>query len=106
MSYTVNFSKIKTAPNIFFLNEEAQEIKYDEFEEELKTGYRAGMVIVPVSNAIQIQVGIMTPYHRDLYQIDPGFLVEKFKDFCIQSGNKQWIPDENHEYFLGEILYE
>ncbi|WAT23650.1 hypothetical protein O0R52_21885 (plasmid) [Bacillus halotolerans] len=106
MSYTVQFSKIKTAPNIFFLNDEAKEITYSEFEKELKTGYRAGMVVVPVSNAIQVQVGIMTPYHKDLYEIDPGYLVEKFKEFCTQLGNTEWIPDEDHEYFLGEILYE
>lgn len=106
MSYTVQFSKIKTAPNIFFLNDEAQEITYSEFEKELKTGYRAGMVVVPVSDAIQVQVGIMTPYHKDLYEIDPGYLVEKFKNFCTELGNTEWIPDDDHEYFLGEILYE
>ncbi|TWK11145.1 hypothetical protein CHCC20442_1631 [Bacillus licheniformis] len=48
----------------------------------------------------------MTPYHKDLFEIDPGFLVEKFKEFCTQSKNTQWIPDEDYEYFLGEILYE
>ncbi|MCD7911082.1 hypothetical protein KC480_06020 [Bacillus velezensis] len=106
MSYTVQFKKIMEAPNIFFLNDEAQEITYSEFEKELKTGYRAGMVIVPVANAVQVQVGIMTPYHKDHYEIDPDFLVEKFKDFCLQSDNSELIPDEDHEYYLGEILYE
>lgn len=105
MSYTVQFEAIKDATNIIFLDDEANHIKVKDFEKDLQSGYRAGMIIIPVASAIQIQVAMMTPYHKEKYTIDENFLIEKFKEFCETTHRKDWIPQHNHDYFLGEVEY-
>jgi hypothetical protein len=105
MSYAVPFEQIKDAPNVIFMDDDAKKITPAAFEEDLKTGYRAGMIIIPVISGIQIQVAMMTPYHKDQFDIDAGFLREKYKEYCLKEGKHDWIPKENHEYFLGEVTY-
>lgn len=105
MNYSVEFNSLKDASNLVFLDDNRNELTVEQFEEELQTGYRAGIVIVPVSNAIQIQVLIMTPYHKDVYEIDPGFLVSNYEDFCNDTGRETWIPEDQSEYLLGEVTY-
>lgn len=105
MSYIVPFEQIKDAPNIIFLDDDANVITPAAFEEDLKTGYRAGMIAIPVISGIQIQVAIMTPYHKDKFEIDPFFLREKYKDYCVGNGKRDWIPENDHDYFLGEVTY-
>ena len=105
MSFKIKFEAIKDEKSIIFLDDEARTITAEMFEAELKTGYRAGMVIVPMANAIQVQVAMMTPYHSNLYQMDHGFLVDRFEEYCRENDAELWIPDEAHEYFLGEIEY-
>ncbi len=106
MSFIIDFKNIKDARNIIFLNNEGEILTADKFEEEIKTGYRAGMVIVPIENEVQVPVAIMTPYHKDQFHIDPGFLVHQFKNYCKRVGKEHWIPENEYEYFLGEIFYD
>lgn len=106
MSFEIKFEIIKEEKSVIFLDDNGKTLTPQEFEDELKTGYRGGMVIVPIANAVQIQMAIMTPYHKDHYQIDPGFLVENFEEYCRNNDAELWIPEESSDYFLGEIKYE
>lgn len=104
VSFTVDFDAIKDASNIIFLNDEAKKIKPAEMKKDLIMGYRAGMIIIPVVSGIQIQVAMMTPYKTDM-EIDINFLKEQYKEFCIASKHSDWIPKNDHDFFLGEVTY-
>src|SRR4051794_3521466 len=80
--YSVKFDIIKAVSNIRLLNHDATQINSVQFEEELKAGYRAGIIIIPVDGAPQMIAAMTTPYHQDKYEIDPGFLIENYKEFC------------------------
>lgn len=103
----VKFSLIKDAPNIIFLDESSEVVDVSVFEEELKEGYRGGIILIPVSNAIQLQVAVNTPYHKDHYGLDPGFVLEKYNDFLRKkSEDLLELDPERDEFLIGEIIYE
>ncbi len=106
MSFVIDYKNIKDEESVIFLNDEGEKISSGQFEKELKTGYQAGMVIVPVKDQVQVQVAIMTPYHTDKFNMDPGFLIHQFKEYCNKENKNHWVPENEHEYFLGEIIYE
>lgn len=100
----IKWRSIKDAFNIIFLDDNAKEISQSEFEEDLQTGYRAGMLIIPMTNAIQLQIAMMTPYHKDHYEIDPGFIVDNYNQFLINCDDAECALDtEEDEFYIGEI---
>ena len=103
--FDVKFSAIKGAPNILYLDDQGNEITEKEFEEELKTGYRAAMLLIPVSNAVQIQVAMMTPYHKDHYQLDFGFVVENYNEY-LRKQNADILNLDEEEFYIGEVYNE
>lgn len=102
-SFDVKFSALKGAPNIIYLNDDATNITEEEFEEDLKSGYRAALLIMPVTNAIQVQVGMMTPYHKDQYQIDPTFVVENYNSYLHNIKADDVKLGDDDEFYIGEI---
>lgn len=104
MTISVPFEKLTDTSNIIFLDDQAKKMTVEEFEADLKTGYRGGIILIPVISGIQIQVCMMTPYKGDM-EIDPNFLREQYKEYCRNENKLDWIPKNNHDYFLGDISY-
>jgi len=102
--FDVKFSAIKGAPNILYLDDQANVITEQQFEEDLKAGYRAAMILIPVSNAVQIQVAMMTPYHKDHYQLDFGFVVANYNEY-LRRQNADILNVNEDEFYMGEIEY-
>jgi hypothetical protein len=103
----VPFRSIKGAPNIIFIDNDGDVITEEQFEEDLKTGYRAGIILIPVSNAVQLQVAMNTPYHKDHYEIDPGFIVENYNNYLDkQNASDVKLVSGEDEFYIGEVIYE
>jgi hypothetical protein len=105
MNHHIDFDTIKNEYDIIFLNDDAKEITVQEFEEDLKTGYRAGIVIVFVKGSPQVKMAMMTPYHKDQFEIDPRFLSEKYQEFYHNKGTLQMIIKDPEAFLLCEVLY-
>lgn len=103
----VPFHSIKGAPNIIFIDNDGDVITQEQFEEDLKTGYRAGIILIPVANAVQLQVAMNTPYHKDHYEIDPGFIVENYNNYLDkQNASDVKLVVGEDEFYIGEVIYE
>lgn len=103
----VKFSSLKGSPNIIYIDNDGDVITEKQFEEDLQTGYRAGIILIPVSNAIQLQVAMNTPYHKDHYQIDPGFIVENYNNYLEkQNASDVKLVVGEDEFYIGEITSE
>lgn len=103
----VQFESIKGAPNIIYIDNDGDVITEQAFEEDLKTGYRAGIIMIPMTNAIQLQVAMNTPYHKDHYELDPGFIVENYHNY-LEKQKKSYLEvfAGEDEFYIGEVLYE
>ena len=106
MDFNVEFHKFADATGIFFIDEDATEVTTEEFESELKSGYQAGIVLLPIQGQLQFQVAVLTPYHKDKFKLDPEFLITKFKEFFKQKSTYDIDQFGKENYLLGEIIYE
>lgn len=106
MDFAVEFHKIADGTGIIFIDEEANKVTTEEFESELKAGYQAGMLLLPLEGKLQLQVAILTPYHKDKFKLDPQFLIAKFIEFQKQDSNFDVESVNKDRYLIGEIIYE
>lgn len=103
-SFDIKYDALKGVSNIIYLNDDAKIITEAEFETELTTGYRAAILLIPVANAIQLQIAMITPYHKDHYQIDPGFVVENYNNYVRDQGGENAVLEVGEdEFYIGEI---
>jgi hypothetical protein len=103
--FDVKFSAIQGAPNILYLDDDANVITEQQFEKELKAGYRGAMLLIPIANAVQLQVAMVTPYHKDHYQLDFGFVVANYNEFQRKKGEDALLNVNENEFYMGEIEY-
>lgn len=105
IQFDVKFSTLKGAPNIIYLDDNGNNIAEEQFEQELGTGYRAGIILIPAAS-IQLQVGMMTPYGQFTdTDIDPTFIIENYNEYLRRSNSEDVLlnPEED-EFLLGEIF--
>lgn len=104
-SFSIQFSKLPDSSNVFYLDDEGNEITRAVFSKELETGYRAGLLIIPNERAIQLQYAMMTPYHKDQFELDPGFVLANFNNYLTSNDipEHMTLEEQDDTFFIGEI---